>query len=80
MCKKVSHIIRMALTLKLHHFSGFKLSIVAYLGETLNEDVKAIVELKNLDDRIKSTDGLIRQIILPSGNFFQTLDYTFTST
>ncbi len=78
--KKCNVLFEWPLNPKLYHLPEFKLSIEAHLEETVHEDVKAIVELKNLDKRIQSTDGLVREIILPSGNLFQTLDYTFTST
>ena len=55
------------------------MSVVAYLGETLNEDLKAVVELKNLDDRIEFADGLVREIVVASGNYFETLNYTFVA-
>ena len=55
------------------------MSVVAYLGETLNEDVKAVVELKNLDERIQFSDGLVREVVLASGNYFEMLNYTFVA-
>ena len=55
------------------------MSVVASLGETLNEDVKAVVELKNLDDRIEFADGLVREVVLASGNDSEMLNYTFVA-
>ncbi len=52
---------------------------MAYLSETLKEEVKAVIELKNMDERIKTADGLVREVIVEPENYFKKMDYTFTA-